>query len=165
MRNVTRSFTSKNSAARDLQDFRVAPNVQFNVQPMHAKPIEVYPAPARAADGNGAVPHTGFNRRQRRRLQLRLPVRLYRGTLGEAVDTTTQDLSSGGFFCLSSVGFLVGEPLICVLKLPANDPSHVDGVLALECMVRVIRVSPTETPGVYGVACQIQEYRFSRSVW
>jgi len=80
--------------------------------------------------------------------------------LGETgnVETTTQNLSSQGFYCISPVPSVPGERFICTLKVPAHQPDSADRLLSMECQVRILRVDPAE--GSYGFACQIEEYQF-----
>jgi len=98
-------------------------------------------------------------RRKRARTMVHWPVLFFRDTAGEAIESITRNLSSGGFYCLSRVPFACGEPLICALKVPAHDPMGADRILALECRVRVLRCELTGADGFFGIACRIEDYR------
>src|SRR5688572_29644894 len=62
--------------------------------------------------------------------------------LGETgnVETTTQNLSSQGFYCISPVPSVPGERYICTMKVPAHQPDSADRLLSMECQVRILRV-------------------------
>jgi PilZ domain len=99
-------------------------------------------------------------RRQRRRAPMQWSLRLYRNRAGEAEETTTQNLSSGGFYCMSRMPRTTGEFLFCLLHVPSHEAPLGDRFLILECQVRVTRVEPAAVPGFWGVACSIENYRF-----
>src|SRR5215831_15603715 len=83
------------------------------------------------------------DRRKRTRTRLHLPILIFRNRPGTgAVESTTRDLSSSGFYCVSRVQFAVGEQLICSLKIPTHDPNGKQLERKLECRVRVVRVVP-----------------------
>jgi hypothetical protein len=92
------------------------------------------------------------------RSRVHWPVLLFRNEGDGTVETTTQDLSSSGFYCLSKKPFAIGEMLTCALQVP-ND--HAGGKeRRLECRVLVVRVdSPIN--GQYGIACRTQDYHFA----
>jgi PilZ domain len=92
------------------------------------------------------------------RSRVHWPVLLFRNEGDGTVETTTQDLSSSGFYCLSKKPFAIGEMLTCALQVP-ND--HAGGrERRLECRVLVVRVdSPIN--GQYGIACRTQDYHFA----
>ena len=102
-------------------------------------------------------------RQERRRwLRTRLHWRVQFFGLGEAgsVETTTQNLSSRGFYCTSPVPAIPGERYVCTMRVPAHQPDSADRLLALECHVRILRVDIAESDG-YGFACEIEEYQFT----
>jgi hypothetical protein len=99
-------------------------------------------------------------RRQRRRALVRWPLRLYRNRAGEAEETTTQNLSSSGFYCMSGMLHRAGEILFCVLQVPSHEAPPGNRPLFLECRVRVTRVESAPVPGFWGIACSIEDYRF-----
>jgi hypothetical protein len=86
-------------------------------------------------------------------------VLLFRNHQGEgAVETITRNLSSGGFYCLSSRPFAVGERLQCALQVPTTDPAQ--RTCRLECHVLVMRVE-SAVDGQFGIACRTEDYRFA----
>ena len=97
------------------------------------------------------------DRRRRVRAKLSLPVRLFRAD-GSSIDTTTHNVSSEGFYCSTSVPFLVGEQIRCILALPTFDPTRRDDQIALECQVRVVWTE-LRGPVSYGFGCEIEQYR------
>jgi hypothetical protein len=102
--------------------------------------------------------------RQERRRRVRTPVHWQVSFVGadarSTVETTTQNLSSMGFHCLSPVRLVPGDVMICMLKVPEHQPLAAGRTLALECKVRIVRVEPTDEAGSYGIACEIEDYRF-----
>ncbi|HEY1242379.1 MAG TPA: hypothetical protein VGF16_17570, partial [Bryobacteraceae bacterium] len=74
--------------------------------------------------------------------------------------TTTQNLSSIGFHCLSPIPLIPGEVRVCMLKVPSHQPLNGSRTLALECRVRIVRVESAGENGTYAVACAIEDYRF-----
>jgi hypothetical protein len=99
-------------------------------------------------------------RRRRARVCVHWPVLLFPNRIGEdAVETITQNLSSRGFYCLSSKPFTVGELLLCTLQIPTNDLNAGEG--HLECRVRVVRVETKASEDEYGIACRMEDYRFT----
>jgi len=74
------------------------------------------------------------------------------------VETVTQNLSSGGFYCRSRKRFIVEELLLCTLQIPMTGISG--GESHLECRARVVRVEENAADGEYGIACRIEDYRF-----
>ena len=110
--------------------------------------------------GDFPVPANGGERRNRVRAQVHWPVIFVRGNGTEAVETITENVTSEGFYCLSSSAFVEGEQLDCILKLPPHDPAGREQVLCLECKVRVARVERLNAQGTFGIACQIEDYRF-----
>src|ERR1041385_8215973 len=128
---------------------------------MSANPMEVFTAyvgPIKPASLEGD--HRS-ERRRRVRTRVRWPVLLFRNQKPEAVESLTQDLSSGGFYCLSRTRFLLGEGLQCSLKVPTHDPSGREPDQTLECRIRVMRVDPAVLEEFYGIACRIEDYRFA----
>jgi len=101
-------------------------------------------------------------RRKRARNQLHWPLLLFRNQPSDAVESLTRDLSSSGFYCITSIAFTPGERLICTLRVPTHDPNGKLLEQWLECKVRVVRVEPQGTEGTFGLACQIEDYHFSQ---
>ena len=100
------------------------------------------------------------DRRDRIRTQVHCPVRFLRSGTMDVLETTTQNLSSAGFYCLIQNAFVPGESMACTLSLPAHQPHSADRMLLLECKVRIIRVEAPDGDGLYGLGCRIEDYRF-----
>lgn len=94
----------------------------------------------------------------RARTQVHWPVLLLPDRTAHAIETVTQNLSSGGFYCFSPTALTPGESLLCTLRLPAYDPIDEQHALALECRVRVMRAEAA-AEGFFGIACRIEDYR------
>lgn len=106
------------------------------------------------ADGcAGAV----ADRRKRLRARLHWPVRLSGASHPRVIETTTENLSSTGFYCFSEDGFARGERLDCVIAIPTQAPGDIR-MLFLRCRVEVMRVDETATPRGFGIACRIETY-------
>jgi hypothetical protein len=99
-------------------------------------------------------------RRKRVRTEVRWPVWLFPEGTQERMGSLTQNLSSGGFYCLADTPLTVGDTLLCLLKVPSHEPNgrHVEQML--ECRTRVVRVE-THAEGRYGIACRIEDYHFT----
>jgi hypothetical protein len=122
-----------------------------------ANPLAVVSTTGKPVHLNSASPAPP-ERRRRTRSRVQWPLLLFRNEGDGTVETTTQDLSSSGFYCLSKKPFAVGEMLTCALRVP-ND--HASGrERRLECQVLVVRVD-TPISGQYGIACRTQEYHFA----
>src|SRR5262245_52443308 len=100
-------------------------------------------------------------RRARTRAQVHWPVLLLRDCAGKAIETVTLNLSSSGFYCLSSAGLTPGERLFCTLRVPAHDPNNDGSAVSLECSALVMRSELTSS-GAFGIAFRIEDYRISR---
>jgi len=127
---------------------------------MSANPSELFTAVVPVTTGQHSRP-LALERRKRPRIQVHWPVLLFRKDVQEAVESTTQDLSSSGFFCETTVPFAPGEELICALKVPFHDPKgkHLDR--NLECTVRVVRMEAKTQDSTFGVACRIEDYHIA----
>lgn len=95
-------------------------------------------------------------RRGRARTQVHWSVILLGDRASNAIETVTQNLSSSGFYCLSSKPLAPGESLVCALKVPAYDPKG-ERTVALECRVQIVRAEAVPD-GLFGIACRIEEY-------
>jgi hypothetical protein len=80
---------------------------------------------------------------------------LYRQGDSRGAKATTTDISSDGFFCISTEPFVPYEKLECELTVPgeAVGKSPEDRVI-LRCEAEVVRVVVDGLPG-YGVACRL----------
>jgi hypothetical protein len=141
---------------------KVLRNRKFTVV-MSANPLELFSVHGSLNKGvEGASPHVS-ERRLRARTRLHWPLLLFRNLRGEAIESITHDLSSGGFYCLAPIAFRIGEALTCSMKIPTHDPNGKRLERNLECRVRVVRVKP-ESEGQFGVACQIEDYHFAEGI-
>jgi hypothetical protein len=129
---------------------------------MSANPLEIFTAYAGTAYAPEAQTPFPSERRQRSRIRVHWPVLLFRQG-GEAVMSTTQDLSSSGFFCVTAVAFVVGEVLTCALKVPSHDPNGKHLERNLECRVRVVRVQ-AEGSDRFGLGCRIEDYHLAHRI-
>ena len=125
---------------------------------MSAKQVEAYPRFAGKGESDDLMATRRQDRRRRARTRVHWPVRIFRNSGKDAVDTTTRNLSSDGFYCLSKVAFLPGESVYCMLRLPAYDGA--DRTLALRCRIHILRVEAINGDGVFGIACRIEDYHF-----
>src|SRR4051812_12744866 len=99
-------------------------------------------------------------RRKRVRTTVHWPILFFRNHVGDSsVESTTQNLSSTGFFCFSHTQFEVGESLFCTIRVPSHDPESKTRLWLLECRVRVIRAEPHGRDGLFGVAGEFADYR------
>lgn len=102
-------------------------------------------------------------KRKRVRTTVHWPVLFFRNHSADGIESTTLNLSSTGFYCLSGMLFAAGESLFCTLRVPSYDPAGNERIWILECRVRVKRAEPVALEGVFGVACEIEDYRFTAS--
>jgi hypothetical protein len=99
-------------------------------------------------------------RRKRPRTSVHWPVRLLKEGAVSGIHTTTHNLSSSGFYCLSATPLLPGESLICIVTVPAYDPRSQERTMRLECRALVIRTEAT-ADGMFGIACRIEDYHLA----
>lgn len=95
-------------------------------------------------------------RRKRTRIALRWPVYLYREQGAPSIESTTENLTSNGFYCVSKEAFQIGEQLECVITIPAGAFGYSDDPIRLQCRVKVMRVE--NQIGSYGLGCAIEDY-------
>jgi hypothetical protein len=129
---------------------------------MSANFVDIFTAHSSAKDRpalDGASHKT--ERRARARTQVHWPVLLLRDCGGKAIETVTQNLSSSGFYCLSSAGLAPGERLFCTLRVPAHDPDNDGSAVSLECSAVVMR-SEVTVGGEFGVAFRIEDYHLGK---
>ncbi len=88
------------------------------------------------------------------------PVLLFRDHGDEVIETTTQNLSSCGFYCLLGSSIAAGEFLFCRLQVSLPEAARRKSFGVLECRVRVTRTEPALPEGLFGIACRIEDYRF-----
>jgi PilZ domain len=98
------------------------------------------------------------NRRKHTRVPLKWPVRLIRQPGGPSVETTTENLSSEGLYCITSEPFKPGERLQCEILVPAESFGVFETPLRLQCRVIITRVESLRLIGAFGLGCQIEDY-------
>lgn len=98
----------------------------------------------------------GHDRRRKARYALRCRVVFFRELSNPIAQAVTQNVSSIGFYCISSILLQVGDFLNCLLKIP-TDVAEKDASITLNCLVRVVRTENTGE-GLYGIACEIESY-------
>ena len=95
-------------------------------------------------------------RRKRKRVAVHWPVHLFEPMGKKSVESTTENLSSEGFYCLSSRTFKIGERLRCEIVIP-EATLGLDGPIVLECQVAVRRVEDLEL--WFGLGCHIEDLK------
>src|SRR5258708_13413678 len=95
-------------------------------------------------------------RRKRTRIALHGPVGVFREPDTPSVESTTENLTSNGFYCVSREPFQLGERLECIIAIPAGSFGYAESPIRLQCRVRVTRI---EDQGErFGLACYIEDY-------
>jgi hypothetical protein len=95
------------------------------------------------------------DRRRGRRLPLRLQTKLIRRS-GIILSTTTENLSSSGFYCHTSERLIPGEEFDCYIMLQLDAAPSLKQVVLL-CRGRVARVESVAAD-VCGAGCEIDDY-------
>ena len=132
------------------------------VTKMSANPLEIFTTSVGVPKAKIGAGYPS-ERRKRTRIRLHWPVLLFRKQGTELVTSTTENLSSTGFYCLTSIRFDPGELLMCAIRVPVYDPNGKAVDRNLECRVRIVRVEPQLPEGTFGVACSIEDYHFAAS--
>jgi hypothetical protein len=96
------------------------------------------------------------DRRRRKRVALHWPVRLFSHPESQSIESTTENLTSNGFYCISNQPFQLGQRLDCVIVIPAGSFGYSDSPVSLKCRVRVLRVEDQERG--FGLGCYIEDY-------
>jgi hypothetical protein len=97
-------------------------------------------------------------RRKLARLNLRLPVLLFRTEFRNPIRTETTDISSDGFYCTTEEPFGLGDKFNCVIAFPSHSADAARQGLLLNCAAEVVRVVVrAEIPG-FGIGCRISQY-------
>src|SRR5579862_348276 len=113
---------------------------------------------AKLADG-------GTDRRRHPRLRLSYVLRLFRPEHSARIETQTEDLSSDGFYCISTQAILPHEMVECELLIPAEPAGDArESDLVLRCRAQVVRVVPDPLARTFGVACRLEAYTFNRNI-
>lgn len=100
--------------------------------------------------------HSSVERRRHERLPLRLPIRfIYEGPTSNSC--FTENISTGGFYCVALNPFEAGDRLTAELSLPAHSPNRDEKRILLRCDVQVIRVDSTWLGAGFGVGFQIEK--------
>jgi hypothetical protein len=95
-------------------------------------------------------------RRKRKRIALHWPVYLYREQSAQSFESTTENLTSNGFYCVSKEPFELGEQLQCVIAIPAGTFGYSEAPIRLQCRVKVMRVENQSEN--FGLGCYIEDY-------
>jgi len=95
-------------------------------------------------------------RRKRKRIGLRWPVRLFRDPAAPSVESITENLTSNGFYCISREPFRLGDRLECIIAIPAGSFGYSDTPIRLQCHVRITRVEGQQDG--FGLGCYIEDY-------
>jgi len=96
------------------------------------------------------------DRRKRPRVALRWPVRLFRQPEGRSIESTTENLSSQGLYCIASEPFRPGERRRCEIAIPGESLGFLDSSIRLQCHVAVRRVEHLDRG--FGLGCHIEDY-------
>jgi hypothetical protein len=96
------------------------------------------------------------DRRKRKRVAVHWPVRLLQEPGTQWVETTTENLSSEGFYCICAEPLKPDERLECVIVVPGESFGSAEPVLRLQCHVIVRRVE--HLPEGCGLGCHIEDY-------
>jgi hypothetical protein len=96
------------------------------------------------------------DRRKRKRVAVHWPVRLFRASGRPSVESTTENLSSEGLYCITGEPFKTGERLQCEIVIPGERLGFSEPYMRLQCHVTVKRVEPVRQG--FGVGCYIEDY-------
>jgi PilZ domain len=94
--------------------------------------------------------------RKRKRVAVHWPVRLWRQLVTTPVESTTENLSSEGLYCITKEPFRTGERLQCEIVIPGEGFGSSEPFLRLQCHVTVKRVEPVHRG--FGLGCHIEDY-------
>jgi len=111
---------------------------------MAARPIDILESAA------------GEDRRRGKRMPLRCHLSLVR-TNGMILPTTTENLSSCGFYCHVTSRLAPGEQFDCYIRLPSNGVPQRYQRIVLACRGRVARVEALDGEK-FGIGCEIDDY-------
>jgi hypothetical protein len=96
------------------------------------------------------------DRRKRPRVALHWPVRLFRQAEGPSVESTTENLTSEGLYCITKEPFKPGERLQCEIVIPGESLGFSESSIRLQCNVTVRRVEHLDRG--FGLGCHIDDY-------
>jgi PilZ domain len=95
------------------------------------------------------------DRRKHKRVALHWPVRISRKPGTRLINSTMQNLSSEGFYCITAEPFTIGERLQCAIVLPVEIVAS-GTTVGLQCHLTVRRVENLQEG--FGLGCQIEDY-------
>ena len=101
-------------------------------------------------------------RRKRSRIGVSWAVWLSRSGDGTVIQSRTKDLSTEGFYCITSERLALGERLQCTIMLPKYETGSGEEHLWLRCFAQVVRVETIAPEGGFGVGCRIDDYSVIR---
>jgi hypothetical protein len=96
------------------------------------------------------------DRRKRKRVAVHWRVRLFRQPGTQWVETTTENLSSEGLYCICEEPFKPGERLECVILGPGESFGSAEPLFRLQCHVIVRRLE--HLPEGFGLGCHIEDF-------
>ena len=102
-----------------------------------------------------------IERRSHPRAVISLTIRLSSLLIAFTSQSTTKDVSCGGFYCFASRPFSLGELLGCVLAISGHSTDSSRTMVCLHGKARVVRVEILGD-GAYGIACCFDNYRVVR---
>ena len=97
-----------------------------------------------------------YDRRKRQRVALHWPVRLFRQAEGSSVESTTENLTTEGLYCITKESFKPGERLQCEIVIPGESLVFSESSIRLQCLITVRRVEHLDTG--FGLGCHIEDY-------
>ena len=89
------------------------------------------------------------------------PMRLFGQTGEPPVESTTENLSSEGLYCVTEERFRTGERLQCEIIVPGQSLGSSESSIRLQCHITVKRVE--HVPRGLGLGCHIEDYSLTRS--
>jgi len=106
-----------------------------------------------------------MERRRHPRLRLSYLLRLFRPGNSTGIETTTEDLSCDGFYCISDHPVQPHERIECELLIPSEQLGEsTEPDLVLRCRAEVVRVVPDRLAPRFGVACRLEDYTINRNL-
>jgi hypothetical protein len=139
------STSRRNDAARNNGGYAQTHGEEFGIESVVHRELEDLSAMVALEE-----------RRKRKRIALHWPVRLFRDPATPSVESTTENLTSNGFYCISKEPFTLGERLDCIIAIPAGSFGYNESPIRLQCRVRVARVEGQQDG--FGLGCYIEDY-------
>ena len=78
---------------------------------------------------------------------------------GRPVESTTENLSSEGLYCITREAFKLGEHLQCMIVIPETVVG-LESPILLECQVTIRRVENLRHG--FGLGCHIEDYSLTK---